>query len=91
MFAAKVMYGLQNMSAGLSRRCLAANPTAPHLCFLAPHMAAFVQTPTFLLQARPPPLVPLGTLCMGKRVLNGYSSTCVSLWDSLRFGRVLEY
>ena len=28
---------------------------------------------------------------MGKMVLNGYSSTCVSLWDSLMFGRVLEY
>ena len=26
-----------------------------------------------------------------KRVLNGYSSTRVSLWDSLMFGRVLEY
>ena len=67
MFAAKVMYGLQNMSAGLSRRCLAANPTAPHLCFLAPHMAAFVQTPLFLLQARPSPLVPVGTLLYGEK------------------------
>ena len=27
----------------------------------------------------------------GKGVLNGYSSTRVSLWDSLMFGRVLEY
>ena len=34
------------------------------------------------------PLVPF---CMGKGVLNGYSSTRISLWDSLMFGRVLEY
>ena len=27
---------------------------------------------------------------MGKGVLNGYSSTRVSLWDSLMFGRVLS-
>ena len=37
-------------------------------------------------------IVPLSTLLYrDKVVLNGYSSTGVSLWDSLMFGRVLEY
>ena len=37
-----------------------------------------------LQPARPPPLVPVGR----KGVLNGYSSTRVSQWDSLMFGRL---
>ena len=45
-----------------------------------------------VVAARPPPLVPVGTLLYGEKgVLNGHSSTRVSLWDSLMFGRVLEY
>ena len=37
-------------------------------------------------------LVPLSILlCGDKGLLNGYSSTGVSLWDSQMFGRVLKY
>ena len=41
--------------------------------------------PSFALSTRRYPFVWV------KGVLNGYSSTRVSLWDSLVFGRVLEY
>ena len=41
--------------------------------------------PSFALSTRRYPFV------WRKGVLNGYSSTRVSLWDSLMFGRVLEY
>ena len=43
--------------------------------------------------ARPPPTrVPRGYPFVWRNgVLNGYSSTRVSLWDSLTVGRVLEY
>ena len=43
--------------------------------------------------ARPPPTrVPIEyPFVWRKGLLNGYSSTGVSLWDSLMFGRVLEY
>ena len=40
----------------------------------------------------PPPVVPLTyPFVWRKGVLNGYSSTGVSLWDAPMFGRVLEY
>ena len=54
-YHAKVMYNMQNMSGsgGLSRSCLAANPVAPWLCFLAPHiMATSIRTLMFELHSR---------------------------------------
>ena len=49
----------------------------------------------YLSQHNPGPSSALSTrrypFVWGKGVLNGYSSTRVSLWDSLMFGRVLEY
>ena len=55
-------------------------------------LAAGEVTPWSASVARPSPFVPLGTLFAWRNgVLNGYSSTRVSLWDSLMFGRVLAY
>ena len=40
------------------------------------------------LKARPPPSTRRHPFVWRKGVLNGYSSTRVSLWDSLMFGRL---
>ena len=42
-------------------------------------------------QARPPPSTRRYPFVWRKGVLNGYSSTRVSLWDSLMFGRVSRW
>ena len=44
---------------------------------------------SYTVWARPPPSVPVGALLYDEKgVRNGYSSTRVSLWESLMFGRL---
>jgi hypothetical protein len=44
---------MQNISAtSLLPKCLAANPSDPHLCFMSPHMAQYVETPLFMFNSK---------------------------------------
>lgn len=57
-FTAQMLYiaKMQNMTfgadGGLSPACEALHPDEPLLCFMAPHVAPTVQTPTFMLNSR---------------------------------------
>ena len=48
------VFGMQNVgeSGAISPDCLAAYPEDPHLCFLAPHLLPFIETPLFVLNSK---------------------------------------
>jgi hypothetical protein len=50
----KYIYNMQAVEAagGVSAPCLAAYPDSPHLCFMAPHLQQFVQTPFFMFNSK---------------------------------------
>ena len=37
---------------GLTSKCGEAYPDDPHLCFMSPHMAEFIETPLFMFNSR---------------------------------------
>ena len=55
-FYMKYVYAMQNMSfgpdGGLTEACRLRHPTAPHLCFMSPHMVDTIETPLFMLNSR---------------------------------------
>jgi len=48
------VFGMQNVgsSGAVSPYCLSAYPEDPHLCFLAPHLLPFIETPLFVLNSK---------------------------------------
>jgi hypothetical protein len=52
----KYIYHMQNLTfsadGGLMAQCQAAYPTAPHYCFMSPHMQKFIQTPFFMFNSK---------------------------------------
>eukprot|EP01047_Picozoa_sp_COSAG01_P048819 COSAG01_NODE_4783_length_4747_cov_3.078959_3_plen_340_part_00 len=47
----QTVYADQNITAALLPRCLATYADTPHLCFMSPHMVAFITTPFFLFNS----------------------------------------